>query len=153
MNNQLCSMTEENGSLTEKTKELERLQSLHKQKRMCPAGWKEFSCSCYLLSERSGSWDSARKDCRDQGGHLVVIYSSDIQNFLATLTQNSAWIGLNDKEEEGTWKWVDGTPLTLTYWAAHQPDDWTAKEDCAHIAEKTEKLKPVKQFAGPELQS
>ena len=23
-----------------------------------------------------------------------------------------SWIGFNDREEEGTWKWIDETPLT-----------------------------------------
>uniref|UniRef100_A0A669B7W2 CD209 antigen-like protein A n=1 Tax=Oreochromis niloticus TaxID=8128 RepID=A0A669B7W2_ORENI len=115
--NQLSSMTEERdllkANLTEMTNELERLQSLFNQKKTCPAGWSKFCCSCYLLSGRSGSWDSARKNCIDQGADLVVIDSPKEQNFIVSITQYKTWIGLSDIEQEGTWKWVDGTPLTL----------------------------------------
>uniref|UniRef100_A0A3P9D252 C-type lectin domain-containing protein n=1 Tax=Maylandia zebra TaxID=106582 RepID=A0A3P9D252_9CICH len=92
--------------------------------KTCPAGWSEFSCSCYLLSESSGSWHSARKHCTDQGADLVVIDSPE--------EQKRTWVGLNDIEQEGTWKWVDGTPLTL-YWASHQPDNKLPAENCGHI--------------------
>ncbi|XP_039455854.1 CD209 antigen-like protein A isoform X3 [Oreochromis aureus] len=118
-------------NLTETTKELERLQSFVKEKT-CPAGWSEFSSSCYLLSERSDSWHSARKHCTDQGADLVVIDSPEEQIFIASFTQKRTWIGLNDIEQEGTWKWVDGTPLTLKYWASGQPDNAFPKENCAH---------------------
>lgn len=47
--------------------------------KTCPTGWSEFSCSCYLLSENSGSWHSARKHCTDQGADLVVIDSPEEQ--------------------------------------------------------------------------
>uniref|UniRef100_A0A3Q0SY73 C-type lectin domain-containing protein n=1 Tax=Amphilophus citrinellus TaxID=61819 RepID=A0A3Q0SY73_AMPCI len=105
--------------------------------KTCPAGWRKFSCSCYLLSERSDSWDAARKDCRDREADLVVIESSEEQTFLSTVTKEHTWIGLNDKEKEGTWKWVDGTALTLKNWEENQPDNgrgdpqW-GEEDCAH---------------------
>ncbi|XP_025759488.1 C-type lectin domain family 4 member E-like isoform X3 [Oreochromis niloticus] len=126
---QLSSMTEERdllkANLTEMTKELERLQRLFNQKKTCPAGWSKFCCSCYLLSESSDSWHSARKNCTDQGADLVVIDSPE--------EQKRTWIGLNDIEQEGTWKWVDGTPLTLKYWASGQPDNAFPKENCAHI--------------------
>ncbi|XP_039455853.1 CD209 antigen-like protein E isoform X2 [Oreochromis aureus] len=134
--NQLSFMTEERdllkANLTETTKELERLQSFVKEKT-CPAGWSEFSSSCYLLSERSDSWHSARKHCTDQGADLVVIDSPEEQNFIASFTQRKTWIGLSDIEQEGTWKWVDGTPLTLQYWASHQPDNKSPAENCGHI--------------------
>ncbi|XP_039455858.1 CD209 antigen-like protein E isoform X2 [Oreochromis aureus] len=101
--------------------------------KKCPAGWTRFNHSCYLLSESSASWDAARKDCRDRGTDLVVIDSPEEQTFLSAVTNEHTWIGLNDKEQEGTWRWVDGTPLNLMYWAEAQPDDGGGKEDCVHV--------------------
>ncbi|XP_030614167.1 CD209 antigen-like protein E [Archocentrus centrarchus] len=142
MRNKLSSVIENrnllNASLTEKIEELERLQNLSKQKKTCPAGWRKFSRSCYLLSQSSDSWDAGRNKCRERGADLAVIDSAEEQDFLATFTQRPTWIGLTDTQEEGKWKWVDGTPLTLKYWAPHQPDNgggdpkW-GEEDCAQI--------------------
>ncbi|XP_013122862.2 CD209 antigen-like protein E [Oreochromis niloticus] len=139
----LAIMTEERdllrANLTENLKELERLQSLCKQKKTCPEGWSNFNHSCYLLSESSGSWDAARKDCRDRQADLVVINSPEEQTAILKIATEEAWIGLNDKEQEGTWKWVDGTPLTLMYWKQNQPDNgggvpkW-GEEDCVHFS-------------------
>ncbi|XP_039455849.1 C-type lectin domain family 4 member E-like [Oreochromis aureus] len=143
VSNQLSSMTEERdllkANLTEMTKEMERLQSLFNQNKACPAGWSKFSCSCYLLSERSASWDAARKNCRDRGADLMVIDTPEEQMILSVIITEDAWIGLNDKEKEGTWKWVDGTPLTLRYWAGDQPDNGGGLEDCAHIINNNKK--------------
>ncbi|KAK2840213.1 hypothetical protein Q5P01_013953 [Channa striata] len=120
------------------TEELNRLQSLSKQKKTCPTGWRKFSCSCYFLSSVSGSWERGRDDCRAKGADLVVIDSDEEQTFVSGLTQQSAWIGLNDREREGTWKWIDDSPLIKTYWRENQPDNgggdpqW-GEEDCAHV--------------------
>uniref|UniRef100_G3P102 C-type lectin domain-containing protein n=1 Tax=Gasterosteus aculeatus aculeatus TaxID=481459 RepID=G3P102_GASAC len=75
-----------------------------------------FRCSCYLLSTRDGSWENGRKDCRDQGADLVIIDSLEEQKFLSNFTTSRSWFGLSDKDIEGTWKWIDGTPLTAAYW-------------------------------------
>ncbi|XP_022596302.1 CD209 antigen-like protein E [Seriola dumerili] len=140
----LSSLTEErdqlNISLTEMTKELKRLQSLSKQKKTCPAGWRMFNGSCYLLSTQSGSWEKGREDCRARGADLVVIDSLEEQTFLDEFAavEEFWWIGLTDRDKEGTWKWIDGTPLTQSYWCEKQPDNgggdpqW-GEEDCAHI--------------------
>uniref|UniRef100_A0A3Q4HVJ3 C-type lectin domain-containing protein n=1 Tax=Neolamprologus brichardi TaxID=32507 RepID=A0A3Q4HVJ3_NEOBR len=101
--------------------------------KTCPTGWEMFSGVCYFLSGTSANWDEARRDCRDKGADLVLIESSKEQTFLSAITNENTWIGLNDKEQEGTWKWVDGTPLNLTYWAEAQPDDGGGKEDCVHV--------------------
>ncbi|XP_008431060.1 CD209 antigen-like protein E [Poecilia reticulata] len=101
-----------NANLLEMSNEVTRLQSLLKKKRTCPADWSMFSGSCYLLSTKSGTWDEGRKDCKDKGGDLVVIDDDEEQKFVFTLTRWSTWIGLTDRETEGSWKWVDGTPLS-----------------------------------------
>ncbi|XP_026152073.1 C-type lectin domain family 4 member E-like [Mastacembelus armatus] len=108
--------------------------------RCCPAGWKMFGRTCYLLSVDSGSWDKGRQDCRDRGADLVVIDSREEQVFLSDLApvDTWSWIGLTDKEVEGTWKWIDGSSLTTSYWDANQPDNGggdpnCGEEDCAHI--------------------
>ncbi|XP_045910186.1 CD209 antigen-like protein C isoform X2 [Micropterus dolomieu] len=142
----LSSVTEErdrlNASLSNTTKELDRLRSLSKQKKTCPTGWRMFSCTCYLLSTKSETWEKGREDCKGRGADLVVIDSSEEQEFLTKVINQDTWIGLNDIENEGTWKWTDGTPLTLSYWFTRQPDNgdgdpqW-GEEDCAHIRADT----------------
>ncbi|XP_045910715.1 CD209 antigen-like protein A [Micropterus dolomieu] len=150
-NNKLSSMSEErellNASLIETTKELNRLQCLIRQNTLCPAEWRMFLCSCYLLSSEAGSWTKGRQDCRNRGADLVIIDSAKEQKFLSDFTKAEtwSWIGLTIEEKEGSWKWIDGTPLTLRYWEAGQPDNgggdskW-GEEDCAHIrtGKKTE---------------
>ncbi|XP_039455862.1 asialoglycoprotein receptor 2-like [Oreochromis aureus] len=106
--------------------------------KVCPEGWRMFCHSCYVLSEKLGSWDEGRDDCRSKGADLVVIESLEDKTFISSYIKERAWIGLNDKEEEGNWKWVDGTPLTLQNWVAKQPDNgdgnpkW-GEEDCVHV--------------------
>ncbi|KAM7406934.1 hypothetical protein PAMA_002911 [Pampus argenteus] len=114
-----ANLTEErnllNASLTEMSKKLQRLQSLSAQNKTCPTGWRMFSSTCYFISITSDSWEKGRQDCRDRGGDLVVIDSSEEQEFLSKIANQNTWIGLSDREKEGTWKWTDGTPLTLTF--------------------------------------
>ncbi|XP_028993473.1 C-type lectin domain family 4 member M-like [Betta splendens] len=114
------------------------MQMLLKQSKTCPAGWKMFGCSCYLLSSQSGPWTDGRDDCRSRDAHLVVIDSSKEQMFLSGFTNQDAWIGLSDRDQEGNWTWIDGTPLTSTsaqFWWTNQPDNTgpTGDEDCAKI--------------------
>uniref|UniRef100_A0A7N6FJM3 C-type lectin domain-containing protein n=1 Tax=Anabas testudineus TaxID=64144 RepID=A0A7N6FJM3_ANATE len=141
-------------NLNEMTKENNKLLSLYKKSEFacftlnlffvtdspCPTGWNIFRCSCYFLYEGSGSWTKGRQDCRDRGADLVVIDSDEEQSFLSEFTNMNTWIGLSDRDKEGTWKWVDGTPLTVKYWSAPQPDNGNGdpqfgEEDCVHIRE------------------
>ncbi|XP_059199127.1 CD209 antigen-like protein C [Centropristis striata] len=129
-----------NATLTNKTKELEC--QTNKQEKTCPAGWTMFSFACYLLSDGADSWDKGRDDCMNRGADLVIIDSVKEQKFLVEFTKEHTWIGLNDKVKEGTWKWIDGTPLTLSNWKKDQPDNGgghasLGEEDCAHIIPET----------------
>uniref|UniRef100_A0A4W5LZQ6 C-type lectin domain-containing protein n=1 Tax=Hucho hucho TaxID=62062 RepID=A0A4W5LZQ6_9TELE len=88
----------------------------------CPEGWRRFGCSCYYLSTEKKCWEESRQDCLERGADLVIINSEEEQDFLNNLNKDF-WIGLNDSVTEGTWKWVDGTPLnTTSYWGSGQPN-------------------------------
>ena len=42
-----------------------------------------------------------------------------------------AWLGGNDIEVEGTWKWVDCSPWNLTFWASGEPNNYRGvPENC-----------------------
>uniref|UniRef100_A0AAY4DP61 C-type lectin domain-containing protein n=1 Tax=Denticeps clupeoides TaxID=299321 RepID=A0AAY4DP61_9TELE len=63
----------------------------------------------YSISNEQKPWNESRAECRGRGADLVVINSLEEQ-FAHRLVLT--WIGLTDNEQEGVWKWVDGSPLT-----------------------------------------
>ncbi|XP_034003338.1 CD209 antigen-like protein C [Trematomus bernacchii] len=145
----LSSVTEERdrlkANLTEKTREVDRLQCLMGKAKTCPEGWRKFGCSCYLLSTEKAYWEQSRDNCTAEGADLVTVDSNKELYFLDAMMSNSSmiegdtWIGLSDREEEGTWKWVDGSPLTLTFWSRGEPNNDHRGEDCAHIKPDTKR--------------
>uniref|UniRef100_A0A3Q1JUY6 C-type lectin domain-containing protein n=1 Tax=Anabas testudineus TaxID=64144 RepID=A0A3Q1JUY6_ANATE len=66
--------------------------------KLCYQGWVKFNDKCYFASENG------------RRAKLVIISTKDELNFVAKL-YSKAWIGLFDTQEEGKWKWVDGTHL------------------------------------------
>uniref|UniRef100_A0AAZ3S8Z0 C-type lectin domain-containing protein n=1 Tax=Oncorhynchus tshawytscha TaxID=74940 RepID=A0AAZ3S8Z0_ONCTS len=104
----------------------------------CPEGWRRFGCSCYYLSTEKKSWEESRQDCLERGADLVIINSEEEQTFINGFESvKYAWIGLTDSVTEGTWKWVDGTPLTTPrYWDDGQPNGGTF-QNCGGIIYKS----------------
>ncbi|XP_045074563.1 C-type lectin domain family 4 member E [Coregonus clupeaformis] len=100
----------------------------------CPQGWKKLGSRCYYISTKKNTWEKSRQDCRDRGADLVIINSQDKQTFVNWLcgVKKYVWIGLTDSVTEGTWKWVDDTPLTTTYWNSREPNGGVA-ENCAYF--------------------
>ncbi|XP_067088362.1 CD209 antigen-like protein C isoform X2 [Osmerus mordax] len=96
--------------------------------------WTAFGHSCYFLSTEDKMWNESRLDCRERGAELAVINTREEQEFITRIVVSSwMWIGLTDQQTEGTWIWVDGTPLTTTYWNSGEPNDVNGGEDCAMI--------------------
>ncbi|XP_064819222.1 C-type lectin domain family 4 member E-like [Oncorhynchus masou masou] len=119
-------------------------------KQTCPEGWQiKLESSWYFLSTETKTWKESRQDCLKRGADLVIINSVLEQEFLFSFNKR-AWIGLTDSVTEGTWKWVDGTPLTTpSYWYSQQPDNGRdnpkyGEEDCVEL--NTETWRPVKAW-------
>ncbi|XP_029605966.1 C-type lectin domain family 4 member E-like isoform X2 [Salmo trutta] len=102
----------------------------------CP-GWNKFESCWYFVSTERKTWSESRKDCVARGADLVIINSREEQRFLFALNKR-VWIGLTDRETEGSWKWVDGTPLNTRYWIIDQPNNGVRVstfpgEDCVEL--------------------
>ncbi|CAL8356380.1 unnamed protein product [Boreogadus saida] len=92
-------------------------------------GWLYFDQSLYFISTTKKNWEASRDFCLNRGADLLVINSKEEQEFVRRFRHDS-WIGLSDRNTEGTWKWVDGTNLTSTVWLPGEPNDY-GTEDCA----------------------
>nr|XP_046234423.1 C-type lectin domain family 4 member M-like [Scatophagus argus] len=96
-------------------------------------GWVYFNNSFYYISSQKESWQESRIDCQQRGADLVIINSKEEQEFTRRF-RRLIWIGLTDRDKEGTWKWVDGTPLTTSYWGTNEPNSHKGSdEDCGEI--------------------
>ncbi|XP_068570216.1 C-type lectin domain family 4 member M-like [Cebidichthys violaceus] len=112
--------------------------------RPCRRGWKRFDISCYFVSTEMKNWASSRADCIADGADLVIIDSRDEQVFVNGLLplgqEEEFWFGMTDSVTEGTWMWVDGTPVTTTYWHVGQPNSSGGNQDCGGIWKKSSGL-------------
>ena len=79
--------------------------------------------------------------CNDVGANLTSITSLDEEEFIANSIINlndssytyRMWIGLSDRDKEGNFAWVDGSPMSFTYWNAGEPNNWQCFEDCGDL--------------------
>ena len=69
-----------------------------------------------------------------------MIQDERMRDFVHGLMPSGTWIGLNDKEREGTWKTWNGRPAPYLHWADGEPNNqlnnqgghW-AREDCVML--------------------
>ncbi|XP_056592028.1 C-type lectin domain family 4 member M-like [Triplophysa dalaica] len=76
-------------------------------------GWIYYKFSLYFISSEKKNWTESRRYCRERGADLIIINNKEEQDFIEKKTSKERfWIGLSDSDEEGRWKWVDGSAMT-----------------------------------------
>ncbi|XP_034029571.1 CD209 antigen-like protein E [Thalassophryne amazonica] len=111
-------------------------QRFNETEAPCILGWIWYNLKCYYVSPKgmTKTWQDAQRNCVDQGAHLVIISSQQEQDFVTSFYDRT-WIGLNDKETESKFKWVDGTPLQgQQFWQSGEPNDNEGGEDCVEAS-------------------
>ncbi|GCB60162.1 hypothetical protein scyTo_0014120 [Scyliorhinus torazame] len=92
-----------------------------------------------LIGLLHGTWQFAKQQCSMDHSHLLVINSTEEQNFITEEANNTMyWIGLRDTSG-GNWTWVDDTICRSSsmFWTAGEPNNWNGNtEDCVHIEDE-----------------
>ncbi|MDP6931873.1 MAG: lectin-like protein [Myxococcota bacterium] len=90
----------------------------------------------YLFCEDALAWEDALEYCYTYGYHLVTLDDATEAAFVDGMgdmySENKWWIGLNDRDTEGTFVWEDGTAVSYTNWHSGEPNDWGG-EDCGQL--------------------
>ncbi|XP_048008545.1 CD209 antigen-like protein E isoform X3 [Megalobrama amblycephala] len=88
-------------------------------------GWIYGHSSFYYISKEKKSWNESRSYCMERGADLIIINNKEEHDFVQKNIVNdcsSFWIGLTDIDEEGSWKWVDGSTPTFWFWWTNEPN-------------------------------
>ncbi|NES08337.1 MAG: hypothetical protein F6K22_39660, partial [Okeania sp. SIO2F4] len=85
--------------------------------------------SRYFFTEPK-NWQAAQEEAQKVGGNLVTIRNQQEQDFLRqNVGGQGVWIGLNDIEREGHWRWASGEPITYTHFYPGEPNNRKGRED------------------------
>ncbi|XP_022109590.1 perlucin-like protein [Acanthaster planci] len=93
--------------------------------RVCPTKWYKWRNTCYLVTESTVEWTSARDECRKLGGVLAVPHSLEENDFLLALVpdRSNAWIDCSDRMMEGSWECKEGgEEVSYRNWDQGQPE-------------------------------
>ncbi|XP_028924385.1 C-type lectin domain family 17, member A isoform X1 [Ornithorhynchus anatinus] len=102
----------------------------------CPKNWLPFKGKCYYFSTITKTWENAGRFCMENLSHLVTISNTEEQKFLAKVhgSPRIYWLGLSDRHREGQWQWMDGSPVSLSFWQPGEPNNRNG-ENCGAMSQ------------------
>ena len=86
----------------------------------------------YFLSNTQETPEVAHANALAAGGHLATISDYAENVFVSNMIASQIWIGLTDRDQEGTFKWISNEPVSYTNWAPGEPNN-AGNEDWAVI--------------------
>jgi hypothetical protein len=88
-----------------------------------------------VFSDVVASWEDAEQYCESLGGHLATISSQEENDYVYQLMRNAgyknAYLGMTDRDVEGTWVWVNGERGSYTNWHSGEPSNGYSSENYA----------------------
>ncbi|XP_050397734.2 uncharacterized protein LOC126815817 [Patella vulgata] len=103
--------------------------------KVCDDGWHAYNSLCYFTHDTTALWSTARDNCVNDGGVLMMPRSEADIEFIRKITHigREYWVGASDLAVEGTWRWLDGSEVGAQEqrWAAGQPSNFNGWADCA----------------------
>ncbi|XP_046604374.1 hemolymph lipopolysaccharide-binding protein-like [Neodiprion virginianus] len=94
----------------------------------------------HKLHIEAASWNSARRNCQDEGGHLAIINSVEeaqvISKLVDTANIKTIWIGAHDLFNEGEFVTIENQSIYkagYSMWERGEPNNVGNKEHCVAI--------------------
>jgi hypothetical protein len=97
----------------------------------------------YQFCTTARSWTDAESDCVAKGYHFASADDATENLWLRNTGGSIAsgqnwWFGLNDRAEEGTWVWANGSPASYRNWKSSNPDTAGGNSnDCVRLESDT----------------
>ncbi|WP_411016613.1 lectin-like protein [Salmonella sp. s51944] len=121
----------------------------------CRPFYTRFRSRCYRYRGSPAlTWVRAEKSCKADGGHLASVHNKGEERFMHTLwrTQRDqhtntemmihfrnerarvpyVYIGLNDRKENGVYRWTDGSKFNYANWMPRNPSN-TVRENAVFM--------------------
>jgi hypothetical protein len=98
----------------------------------------KFGQHWYKVFHDKVDWYTAKQRCEVMGGYLVCIETKDEAIFahriLGHMNRKTAgyWLGLT-KDGGTEYRWINGSPLTFSYWMPGSPDNREGNETCGEL--------------------
>ena len=79
----------------------------------------------YVPYEAKKGWHGAQAACEADGMSLATVHSKEDNDAIRDVTRDDVyWIGFNDLDREGSWKWTDSSSTDYTNWRSGEPNSW-----------------------------
>ena len=85
----------------------------------------------YQYYHMESTFAEARGICQRQGGDLAMEKSLITHEYIAKTFRGIIWVGIARKGNTSVFTFVDGSPITKSWWAQGKPDN-TADNNCVH---------------------
>ncbi len=92
--------------------------------------------TCFVFFNTPSTWAAAKAACIAFNSHLAILDSAAADLVAESMLTVDAFIGATDAAVEGTFLWVDSSPLTYTNWHTGEPNNGNGnyQEDCVVVA-------------------
>lgn len=91
----------------------------------------------YVVCTGKLEYTEAVAACAALGTRLVVLESArenrHVTDLVRRLSKAPFRVGITDAVEDGTWVWLDGSPLTYDPWVRGEPNNWGGQEACVGL--------------------
>ncbi|XP_053574403.1 C-type mannose receptor 2 [Bombina bombina] len=107
--------------------------------------WVQYEGAEYKFFEHHSTWVQAQRICTWFQAELVSIHNQNELDFLGQNLQKFSrgqeqhwWIGLHTYENDGRFRWSDGSVLSFVSWATGRPRPYTREKKCVYMTASRE---------------